>query len=482
MTSRSLGILAKLLTPLSVLIANATGFLIYLLLPRLLAPSEFALFSLLMSTSAFGAALAFEWSRHGLIRFSYVADAGEAAANRATLAFVYRSLAVAVAVIGGVCAAVGTARFGAAEIVVLFASVVFQGLFDGRQAQARATFHNVSFSLAWCIRSVLNIALAIAAAMVLKSAVAAAWAFALSNGVTYLLFNDRFVLLRGERGPDRRSLRTLLHYGAFIAASSSLTALFPVAVRYVPSHALGLGEVAGLMLAFDISQKAIAMTGLMINLLALQGAISAMESGGVAAGREKATRQLSLVLLAILPTGLLAVVCQPWIAPYIVPPKYMDSYMAAIAWAVVAAVVLTFRTYAIDTVFIVARRSSMAIVGPIVTIVVTIGATGPLAAAVGARPEAYAEAAVIGSLAGAVVAFVLARRALAFRVDARALGQIALALCALGLPLALVAARPSVWLFAAAAAAGCVFYAAAAVALDIAGLRHKLLGTRPGAA
>jgi O-antigen/teichoic acid export membrane protein len=473
---------SRLLTPLSVLVANATGFLVYLLLPKLLAPSEFALFSLLMSGGAFGVSLVFEWARHGLIRFSYVSDAEEAAAYRATLEVIYSSLAIGVAVVGAVCAALGASRFGAAEIVALFALVVAQALFDGRQAQARATFRNVSFSLAWCVRSVLNIGLAVAAALVLKSAVAAAWAFALSNALTYLLFNDRFALLRRERAPDGPALRTLLHYGAFIAASASLTALFPVAVRYLPSHALGLGQVAGLMLAFDISTKAIAMTGLMINLLALQGAIHAMEKGGIAAGREKASRQLSLVLLAILPTGLLAIVCQPWIAPYFVPPKYMESYMAAIAWAVLAAIVLTFRTYAVDTVFIVARRSALSIVGPIVTIVVAVGASGPLAGVAGARPETYAEAAVIGAIAGTIVAFVLARRALAFRVDARELSRIVLALCVLALPLALVAANPSVWLFAAAAVAGCVLYAAVALALDIAGLRRKLLGARPSAA
>jgi O-antigen/teichoic acid export membrane protein len=478
MTGRRNGLPAMLLTPLSVLVANATGFLVFLLLPRLLAPSEFGLFSLLMSTSAFGAALLFEWSRHGLIRFSHVADRVEAAKNRATLAFVYRSLALAVAVVGAVCAAIGSAHHNVPEILVLFASVVCQGLFDGRQAHARATFRTVSFSVAWGIRSLLNIILAIVAAMLFKSAVAAAWAFALANGLTYLLFNDRFVLLRGERATDSRALRTLLRYGVYIAASSSLTALFPVAVRYVPSQALGLGEVAGLMLDFDISTRAIAMTGLMINLVALQGAISAMESGGAAAGREKVTRQLSLVLLAILPAGVLAVVCQPWVAPYIVPPEYMASYKSAIVWAVVASVVLTFRTYAIDTVFMVARRSELSIVGPIVTIVVAIATAGPLTTVTGTGPETYAKAAVIGAIAGTIAAFVLARRAFAFIVDARALSHITLALCAFWLPLVFVTAGSSPWWFAGATAAGCVLYAIAALALDIAGLRQMLLGTR----
>ena len=468
----------KLLTPLSVLVANATGFLIYLVLPKLLAPAEFALFSLLMSTTAFGAALVFEWARHGLIRFSHVADPLQAARNRATLAQIYRVLALGVVVLGAIWAIVGRGRFGVAGAAVVLASVIAQGLFDGRQAQARARFHNVSFSLAWCVRSVLNIATAVAAALLLHDGLAAACAFGVSNLATWLLFNDRFALLREECRPDRAALRTILHYGAFIAVSSSITALFPVAVRYLPSHALGLGEVAGLMLAFDIGTKAIAMTGLTINLLALQGAISAIEHGGAEAGRAKASRQFSLVLLAVLPAGLLAILCQPYVAHFIVPPRYFDSYMETIGWAVAAALVVTFRTYAIDTVFMVARRSALSVAAPIITIVAMIGATWPMVAVLGNKPATYAQAALAGAVAGAVLAFVLAQRALRFPVSGREIGQIALALLALALPLALLTFAPSLWGFLAASALGCGLFGGTVLALDIAGLRRNVLARR----
>jgi len=480
----SRNLLAKLLTPLSVLVANVTGFLIYLLLPKLLAPSQFAVFSLLMSASAFGAALVFEWSRHGLIRFSHVADPDQAAENRATLAQIYRVLVGAMVVCCAIGAAAGAAgvggaaRLGAVGAVVLFASIVSQGVFDGRQAQARARFQNVSFSLAWCVRSVLNIGIAVGAAVWLHDGFAAASAFALANLLTYLLFNDRLALLREERRPSTSALKTILHYGMFIAVSSSLTALFPVAVRLLPSHALGLAEVAGLMLAFDIGTKAIAMTGLTINLLALQGAISAMEHGGTDAGRQKASRQFSLVLTAVLPAGLLAVLCQPYIAHLIVPASYFDSYMAVIGWAILAALVITFRAYALDTVFIVARRSVLSIAGPIVTIVATLAATWPMVALLGNRPSTYAQAAVVGALAGAGVAFALAQRALRFHVNLRELGHIVLALAALGLPQALLALSATLSTFLVAAALGCALFGATVITLDVAGLRGNLMARR----
>lgn len=365
--------LSSLMVPLSVLVANASGLAIQLLLPRFLLPTDYAEFAGLWAMGMAVAALAYEWLRFGVIRFAVGSDA-DTGERRRTLAVGYLGVtALMLAVGAGGCV---VATFGEAgpwvALTALF--VAAQGLFEGRQALARAEFRHRTFSLAWNVRSLISLVCVLLSAWYTRSGMISFLALSISYIATGIVLDARSIAaLRLRDFSGATQFRFVFRFGFFAAMGAAMTAFAPALVRLHAAVHLTDGRAGGLLLGLDLAQKAIAVAGMAVNIVVMQRTIHAAEFGNPAQMLRQNGLQIAAAFSVVLPAAVGFQLMQPLFAQHLVPAAYRDSYDAAIPIACAASALICLRLFALDPLFVAARRTDLLLISPVVVLVFTIG-------------------------------------------------------------------------------------------------------------
>jgi hypothetical protein len=364
--------LISVLVPFSVLLANVTNLVTQLLLPRYMVVSEYSVFATLWSYGQLAAVIVFEWMRFCVVRFSEGADQSLAQRRRSTLFLTYVAgvlFFLLLIVVGVALSALGEWGWW---LVAVSIYAVGQGSFDGRQALARARFNNGSFAAAWIFRSVAGLALALLLAVEVGNGPLVLAGLGGAFFLAALIFGIRELPALRSVSVDSSELRFLAKYGAFVAVSSSITAALPALVRSMIINAVEIQNTGGSILALDLSQKALAVIGMVINVTILQKSIRTAEFGSEEQKSQQMARHVGMTAAFIMPAAVLFYEIQPLLATYLVPANYMASYMTCVATATVGATLLCLRQFSVDALFVVAGKSTLSVVGPATAVVVTL--------------------------------------------------------------------------------------------------------------
>lgn len=461
------------LVPLALVLANLAGLAVSVLVPMLLSGAEYAIFALVWSLGQLLASLAYEWMRVCVMRFAVGAEAGKTAARRRAL---WRGYGATTAALLGAAALAAPALPQAPALAVVCLFAAGQGVFDGRQALARAEMDTGFFVRAWVLRSALGLVLGAAAAALTGQGLAAVAGLALSFPLAMMAL--RGLKVAGVSAPaDPVQAGFLWRFGVYAALATNLSLAFPALARGVAAAGMGLEAAAGAMLALDLAQKAVAMVGLVVNLVMIQRSIRLAEFGAAADLPAQAGRQIAVTAVFVAPAALGFWLIRTPFADLVVPQGYGAAYAAVIGPAALAAGVGAFRLFGVDTLFVIRGQTRGAAAGPLVSLLVLAG-VGGLAAEAG--PAAFGWACAGAAVAGAWVALARARAAgpilwpgadLA-RVAAGCLAMIAVARLA---PVSAGAAGMALQIAVCALA-----YGATALALNTIGLR-AMIGARAGA-
>lgn len=365
--------LVSMLVPISVLLANVANFVTQLLVPQFLPANEYSAFATLWAYGQLVAVVVFEWMRLSVLRFSESVDEGLAAIRRRTLFLCYSAAVVCLVLLS-------LAAFLLRDVSIYYkwASAVSlyalgQGVFDGRQALARAQFRNGSFSVAWILRSGFTLGFALFFSVQFSDGPLVLVGLALAYLLVAILFG--FKELKSvdfSLDIDFSQVGFLTRYGAFVAISSSIAAALPAVVRSLLLDAFPGGGAGGSMLALDLSQKALAVVGMVVNVVILQKSIKASEFGSLEQKATQMSRHVAMTAATILPAAVLFFEIQPVLVKWLVPAGYLESYMSSVGLATFGAMLLCFRQFSIDTLFVVIGKSTLSIVGPISAMVVTV--------------------------------------------------------------------------------------------------------------
>jgi len=442
-----------------------------MVLPKLVEAEQFALYSLATSVGLFIISVLFEWSRICTMRFSATADLGESAQRRATLHTANLWIAGALllfALLFQLWSTQYTLIFGLAS---LFA--VSQALFEARQASFRAEFRDKDYIRNIVTRSLLGLLLLCGLAYFCRSASYAVVGTAGSFAILLLVSKNPF------REPpvgrfDRRTLLFMTKFGLGVTvAAITATALSPV-VRMVATELIPLDEGGKMMLAMDISQKLVGVLGLSINLITLQATFRAKEFGDDRLASARITHQLSVVVAVIMPAvvGFLAL-AQPFTQIF-VPAVYRDVFLSNASWCMVAAGLVGVRMFALDSVFLVAGRPYLGIVGPMVTMLVTLLAIVVTGIHIGFTSVVISKAVVVGAMAGVLASALISRLVFRFVISWGDLLKATAGSLALYCAIALVPRLGEASLLVIATIVGSAVYCGVMIGSNALGLRYLL--------
>lgn len=366
----------KLLLPISVVLANASGLIVQLLLPRFLAPSGYSEFALTWAWGQFLVALCFEWMRYGVLRFAGDTDQGKA--RRQTLGgwyvFTAYVLILAAVVFAGVAA--GGYSSSSLWIAVCLIYALSQGVFDGCQTLSRALGNDGRYSSAGMMRSLLTMPFVLIFAWIWRDGLAAVLGLCVAYCITLCLFygaewrHAPWVPTVWKSDTKFQDTKFLASYGFLIALSASVSLFLFAVVKAVTVEALSAAGAAGVLFAVDLSQKSVAIVGMAVNVVVSQRAIRFMHAGGDSDKQKGITEQISVTAAFVLPAGVGFFAIQPLMIPVLVPSEYISAYRETIALGVVCGTLYAFRAFAVDALFVIAGRSRFALVGPGSTIIV----------------------------------------------------------------------------------------------------------------
>jgi len=343
---------ASLLMMLSLVLANLANLGIQFVIPRLLVPEEYTRFAMMWASGQLVAALLFEWLRIGVVRYS-AKDPSDTRRLPDALGALYAAILGVASVLAVVLLAAGNAG-GAmfmAGLILFYACA--QGAFDGQQANLRARFLNVRFSVTWMARSILSFALTLAAASTFADG-----RFALAALASSFLVVSLFAGLspRSLRWPERSSVVFLLKFGLFAAAAGIISFALPLAARYAMVHYAGGTDSAGAVLAIDVAQKVLMALGTAVNLLLLQPVISRVNLDPAGGPRHMANHLVNVVALFSAAMVVL-LYANSVLVSYFVPPAFLQAYSDVSSLAVVSIVLVCLKSYGLDALFAIGGKT-----------------------------------------------------------------------------------------------------------------------------
>ncbi|WMJ70871.1 hypothetical protein [Stenotrophomonas sp. 24(2023)] len=358
-------LLPMLAVPLSMVLAIAAMLGIQLLAPHLLTAGEYARFSTLWSIGQLLSVALFEWLRISTLRFSHTH--GQCVPGYAIpLKRGYTRLAAGAIVLAALLLVLKDAFTLAMAAAACLFFATTKGCFDGQQAFFRAGEMNRNYALSWTASGATGLLLFTLVAHHYGDATLSITALAFSYAVSALVFGRMsHRMAPPPAGAPTEKLAAIFRYGTFISISSVATALFPALVRALALAWGNDADLAGNLLVIDLTQRILLAAGTVINIVILTKAIRLMDSRDVVASTHTQVLGTSLLLLPCI-AGFLVV--YPQIGELFPPPALKDAFLASAFPATVSAGLIALRIYAIDPLFVISKKTHLAIWGTLVSI------------------------------------------------------------------------------------------------------------------
>jgi O-antigen/teichoic acid export membrane protein len=345
----------------SVIGASLIGVVTALLLPFVLDPRQYAIFSLMIAFSQLCTNVSNEWLRISAIRFAGGKVRGP---NAGLILALYQRLSVILLAVGLAMFALSFAFPALCFGSVLVIAALFQGAFDGRSAFARARFQNIRLGMVSIVRAIFGLVGAIGVAYLTGSGLWAFMGLILSYPLAMPAFGDNPARLLAPRRLEWVQVRSVMRLGLFAALASNAALVVPALLRGMIASIAGLSGAGPALLAFDVAQRLFAVLGTSLNLLTIQVLIRTADTRpreDVLDQSRMFSIRVSAVFLWVAACG--ATVADP-IAELVVPPGYAAGFATMCYFMLPIAALLYLRQYAFDSVFIVFRRTGLAPIAP----------------------------------------------------------------------------------------------------------------------
>lgn len=357
--------------PAAVLGAALFGLALSLTLPHVLAPKEYAKFSLLLSVVQLTSSLGYEWIRVAVIR--YAGQASNATDSAIRTRHTLRSLYVYVsALLITVSAMLFIGQIWYQELIfpaIICIVAVAQGVFDGRSAWARARFENISLAITMVARPIATLLLVVVMCYFSHSAGGAAIGLGMSYLVTMLIFRDRAKHAFVNFPSNFEQTRSLLSFGVVAAVGTNLSLAIPAALRAVLITTLGITGSGGALLALDLSQRLFATIGMALNLLHLQTLIRTIDTTSVEHSILRIRSSLTLEIALYAWLIMICAVASSSIGNMVAPLSFQADFIRSLPSMSLLMATLCLRQFAIEPLFIGFKRVAFLPIGPAVTLI-----------------------------------------------------------------------------------------------------------------
>jgi len=448
------------------LVPGLLGTLTTAVLTRLLAPSQYGRYGIALVTMTFLSSFAFDW-----LGLAYLRSAQQDRDNP-VVASTFVRLFGAVAGLTALCGllALGLGAFSPEEAPLAAIGLVMAWAYSWFELTSRlqiAALRPGRYLFMNCGRALFILLGAGGAAWLTRDPAGAAIGTACGT-LAGALLGGRPRL----RGFDPVLARSALLFGLPLAASLTLASLVNSGTRALLGS-MGSLEALGLYTAgFVLMQNTLGVIAAGVSSASYTLAVRAVDSGDAEAARRQLLANGSLLLAVLAPAALGMALTAHGIAVATVGPDYVEAVAALGPWMAVGAFFAGFRAHYLDHAFQLGRRAPLQIVVTGLAAAITLLLSLWLIPTQGAIGAAMAVA--VAMAVSCLHAIWAGRRAYPLPLPADAAWRIVLACALMGLCVMLVPGSGIARLLV-QVALGAAVYGAACLALDVLGLRSRLL-------
>jgi O-antigen/teichoic acid export membrane protein len=458
------------------LINTLFNFAIGLLVARFLGPAQFGRFALTLAIGVVLQTALFDWIRLTAVRFYSEKARAARPELRATLDVTFAMIAM---VLSGCILALMLSGLklplsnGLVSLAV--AASITNGLFDYSTALVRARFHDGLYTRLIITKNVLALIFTTGGAYIFGSAHMALLGVCLSMGGSVLIARES---LSDEHASPRLVQRALaqdcLRYSLPIVAANVLYLAIPLINRALVAARFGFAETGQFSLAFDIGTRVVAAIGSALDVLLFQIAVRADELHGPDHARHQVARNMTIVLLVLLPSCLGVWLILPSLEGILVPPEFRGPFSHYLTLLLPGLFCYGLMAFGVNPIFQIRKSTRPMVAAALVACCVDGALSLALPRGNDASSLAISQAAALVAALVALIGF--STRSKPKWPHMRDLATIALAAFAMVLAAApLRELRPGLITLAAQIIVGASVYSAVILTLDVAGLRDLAL-------
>lgn len=379
------------MTVLLPFIVNAgMNFVLGLLVALFLGPDEFGRYAIGAAIIVLVNTALMDWLKLSAVRFYSQGARQTQPEIRATLDLLAAGISLSLCALLVAAVAAGLDfRLPAMLLSAAVLSGITAGLFDYHGAIARARYLDAAYARMVIVKNLLGLVLMVGGAWWLRDATIVLLGGLASTAASLLAVRRALADAPLRLGGFRKDLAwSFACYALPLVAGNALYSLIPLINRSLLAGAHGFAEAGYFSLASDIGLRLFGTLGATIEIVLLREILRLEEEKGRAAARRRIARNLPLVLLIALPVavGLLCVL--PAFDRLVVPPSFRGSFTAYMTLLLPGFAAITVFQAALYPVFLVEKRTLVAIVAALLALAVNLGIGYWLAGPVG--PQGYA--------------------------------------------------------------------------------------------
>jgi O-antigen/teichoic acid export membrane protein len=452
---------------------GVVGMLTIVVFTRLLSPHQYGQYALAFSAMSLTYTALFTWLEAAMARFHAAeAQAGRLADHLASLYRAYAVMALAFPAVAGAVLWVWPME-PALKIAVGagLGSIVVRSLAKLTQERRRAAGEVAGAALLDIFQSVGGFLIGIGLIVAGLGAAAPLIGAGAASAVCLIW------ALPGEFKPARAGrfemsrMTAYAAYGVPVSLSLILALVLATTDRFLIAAYLNESSVGVYQAGYTLANRTLDLMFIWLGMAGGPAAVAAFERGGLDALRAAAREQATLMIALTLPASVgLALVARP-LVDVMVGPALREGAALVTPWIAASAFFAGVTTYYFHTAFTIGRRTGRLIA------VMTLAAGCNLVLNVVLIPRMGLAGALWATLAsyliGAVASCLLGRRVIALPIPWSTLARTILAAAAMAGAVSLVPSVGGIGELLAKSALGALVYGAAALALDIAGVRSR---------
>jgi O-antigen/teichoic acid export membrane protein len=451
------------------LIAALMGVAAVAAFTRIVAPAEYGEYALALGAASTVGGLMFTWLRLSVLRFQ---AEGTADLRLTALAgFVASALFVPVVLVAIFGRSLPNGTLVAGAIVFALAYAVF----DLGQEILRARQQVVAHALATITRSVLAVVLGVAAAF----SIGHGEALVLGAAAAFLigaLVQVRSAWCAPFAPLDRERLQQMIRYGAPLTVVGLATALHMTLDRFILAAVVGKAAAGQFAAIADFTRQCLVLPVMGVLSALVPAVVRAFATGGDEAARRKLIESGELLAAGVLPTAVGTMIVAPHIAMTVFGPEFRGAAEMLIPILAVAWIAHLFAHQYVHLSFHLAKKPMLLMAYSVG--VVSFSAVFMVVGAQTAGLAGTATALAASEITGLALALALARRGHPLPFFGAGLMRAATATAVMAI-VTLAAANaltlsPGFKALMTLALIGAVSYAAAALALNLAGVRDAV--------
>ncbi|WP_044338413.1 MULTISPECIES: oligosaccharide flippase family protein [Rossellomorea] len=451
------------------------NFVAIALYTRLLSPSEYGEYALVIAAVTFVNTTLFHWLRLGLLRYNPKYEGNQKAMFISSITATFISMTVLTVFLGTGAFIVYTPFHSMALLWFLgIGLLTMQSMFDLFTEYLRSELSSKLFGVVTALKVVLSL---IVAVVLIKffgfGAEGIILGLIIGIFLSIVFFIPKYLHLIDIKLIDRDMIKEVVKYSIPFIAALSMEAIILNTDRYLIGWLMDKASVGIYAVSYDLAKQILFLLMMIINLAAYPLVVKALETGGIKECQKQLNENTSLLLLVSVPATTGMILLSDSFTGIFLGESYQGKAATIFSLIALAIFIQGFKMYYFDLAFQLGKNTKLQIWPVLAAAVLNVVLNLLLIPEYGIFGSAYAT--IISYVVSVLLSALIGKKIFPLTFPFKEVGKIFIATGVMALLVWPALAIDGIFGFIVQIAVGIAAYAAVVLALNINGIRQLVM-------